>query len=132
MQTHLGSHASERPGDKVRGADPCLERPKWMLYCLPAHTHRFWMRVETRLHRIEHLFMLPAFNATLYALGGLRLDRATRTRRAPISIECTTVLDVPLTPDQGFAGPERRWGSRFLRRMTINKANCSILAVALG
>ena len=29
MQTHLGSHASECPGDKLRGAHPCLERPKY-------------------------------------------------------------------------------------------------------
>ena len=104
MQTHLGSHARERLGKKVGGAHPRLERPEWMLRCLPAHAHRFRMRVETRLHRIEYRFMLPAFNTTLHALRALRLDRATRTRRAPIGIQCASVLNAPITPDQRFAG----------------------------
>ena len=104
VQTHLGSHARERLGKKVGGAHPCLERPEWMLYGLSTHTHRFWLRVETCLHRIEYLFMLPAFNATLYALRALRLDRATRACRAPIGIECAPALNAPETPDQRFVG----------------------------
>ena len=104
MQTHLGSHARERPGEKVGGTHLGLECPEWMLYRLPAHMHRFWLRVETCLHCIKYLFMLPAFNAALHALRALRLDRTTRTRRAPISIECASTLNIPETPDQRFAG----------------------------
>jgi hypothetical protein len=75
-----------------------------MLYGLPTHTHRFWLRVETCLHVIEYLFMRPAFNATLNALRALRLDRAMWTSRAPIGIECAPALNIPETPDKRFAG----------------------------
>ena len=95
MQTHLGAYTRKCPGEKVCGTHPRLERPEGMLYGLPAHTHRFWLCIETCLHVIEYRFMLPAFNATLRALSALCLDRAMWTRRAPIDIECASALNTP-------------------------------------
>src|SRR6516164_6910154 len=63
-----------------------------MLGRLATHAHRLWVVVETLLHGLEHVFVLPSRDPTLGSGGATRLDGAVRTCRRPIAAQRLAVL----------------------------------------
>ena len=73
MQAHLGTDSFHRPGQEVSRPHPELERPKRVLYSLTPDAHDVRLVIQTSLHRIKDVFMLPARHSTLLAGSALRL-----------------------------------------------------------
>jgi len=60
MQAYLGTHMLQRGGEEMSRPHPELDRPEWMLNRLSANPHDVGRLIQTRLHRIEDVFMFPA------------------------------------------------------------------------
>ena len=75
-----------------------------MLGRLAAQAHCLRVLIETLLHGFEHVLMLPSRDAPLGSLRTLRLERAVRARRRPITAQRLAVLLVRITIGQLLAG----------------------------
>ena len=56
-----------------------------MLDRLTPLPHRLWVLIETLLHRLQHLLMLPACDAALRPGRAAMLERAVAARIRPIT-----------------------------------------------
>src|SRR5262245_28062229 len=72
--------------------DPQLECPERMLDRLAPHAHRLRVRIEPALHRVEHMFVLPARDAALRSRRALRFERTARACRRPIAMQRLAVF----------------------------------------
>ena len=86
MEAHLGSDLIEGPGQKVRGAHPRFEGPKRVFDGLSSHPHGLGHAVEPILHPVEHVFMLPSFDAPQLGRRAPRPERA-REAGAQVAVE---------------------------------------------
>src|SRR5262250_2259936 len=78
VQGHLGRNLGQSLHQKVGCSHPHFERAERMLGGLAPHAHRLRVRIETLLHSFEHMFVLPARDASLRSRCALRLERAAR------------------------------------------------------
>jgi len=60
VQRHLGTYVLERFHLEVRRSHPRLYRAEWMLDRLASYAHLVRVPIESRLHRLEDGFVLPA------------------------------------------------------------------------
>ncbi len=74
MQTHLGADAIKRLGQKMGCTHPRLESAKGMFHRLASNTHTVRRLIQTRLHGIKHIFMLPASHSPFGAGRTLSLE----------------------------------------------------------
>lgn len=77
MKTHLRADVLQRTHLEVRRPHPCLEGAEGVFDGLPADAHLVRIVVKTLLHRLEHVLMLPAFDATFWRRRALRLERTS-------------------------------------------------------
>src|SRR5262249_43250690 len=75
-----------------------------MLDRLAPLTHGVRIGVEPLLHSFQHLFVLPARDASLGPGGAMRLERAFRTRRCPVAPQLLSVLLVRVSVLKALAG----------------------------
>src|SRR5580704_12932630 len=92
-----------------------------MLGRLAPRAHRSWVVVETLLHGLEHVFVLPSCDPTLGTGGAARLDGAVRTCRRPIAAQRLAVFlaRVPV-------------GELLARRATVDILGCQIDKILLA
>lgn len=76
MQAHLGAHARDRLGQEVRGTHPVPDRSERVLHRLPALSHSLGLAIESSLHRVDDVLVLPPPNTSVREVRALRLDRA--------------------------------------------------------
>ena len=89
MQRHLGGNLRQALHQKVRRTHPHLERAEGALDRLTTHAHRLRVLIETLLHSVEQVFVLPSRDASLGSRRALRFKRATRAGRRPIAAQCS-------------------------------------------
>src|SRR5664279_1460552 len=65
MKAHFGAHASDRLGQEVRRTHPVLDGSERVLDRLPSLSHPLGLTIESSLHRIDHVFVLPAPHASV-------------------------------------------------------------------
>src|SRR5271170_548496 len=87
VQAHLGTHAWNRLGKKVRRSHPGFDRAKWMLGRLAAYSRCLRSAIQSPLHFIEDILMLPTCDAPIFAGRTFRFDRASRAGGRPILVE---------------------------------------------
>src|SRR6476469_6161605 len=85
VQRHLGGDLRQPLHQEVRRAHPHLERAERVLDRLAALTHGLRILVETPLHRLQYMLVLPAGDATLLARRAAVLDRAGAARIGPVA-----------------------------------------------
>src|SRR5262245_22549964 len=91
----------------MRGAHPHLQRGERMLGCLAPLAHRLRVLIETLLHGLEHVLVLPSGDAPLGAGRTLRFERAARACGRPISTQRLAILLIRVTIGQLLA----RWAA---------------------
>src|SRR5258708_10436277 len=84
----------------MRRAHAHLERAERVLDRLAALTHGLGILVETPLHRLQYMLVLPAGDATLLARRAAVLDRAAAARIGPVAPQLLPVLLVHVVERQ--------------------------------
>src|ERR1700690_952314 len=59
VQAHLGTDAWDRLGEEVRRSHPGFDRAKWMLGGLAAYSRCLRSAIQSPLHFVEDILMLP-------------------------------------------------------------------------
>src|SRR5262245_20456441 len=75
-----------------------------MLDRLAPYTHLLWMLIETPLHRLDDVLVLPSRHAALGTGRTLRLERALRTCAGPVVLQVLAVLLTRIAIDQPLIG----------------------------
>src|SRR5437868_6479402 len=75
-----------------------------MLDRLTSLAHFFRVFIETSLHRLDHMLMLPSRDAALRTGRTLRLERALRTCAGPVVPQILAVLLTRIPIDQPLIG----------------------------
>ena len=108
----------------MRRAHPHLERAEGVLDRLAALAHGLRILVETPLHRLQYMLVLPAGDATLLARRAAVLDRAGAARIGPVAPQLLPVLLVHVVERQPLAG--RAAIDIFLRQIGDPKCSRSL------
>src|ERR1700683_75442 len=87
VQTHLGTHARDCLGEKVRRSHPGFDRAKRMLGGLAAYSWGLGGPIQSPLHFIEDILVLPTRNAPIIASRALGFDRTSWASRRPILVQ---------------------------------------------
>src|SRR6516165_9159473 len=93
MQRHFAGHLRQRFHEKVRCSHARLQRPEGVLGGLTPHAHGFRVLVKPPLHGLRDMFVLPARDAALLALGALRLHSAALTCVRPEAAQSQSPLN---------------------------------------
>src|SRR5258706_9862227 len=88
MKTHFRTYTWQSLRQEVRSTHPHLERTERMLHRPAAHSHAVGGAIQSVLHCLENGFVLPTRDAPIFTGRALRFDRAARTSRGPIFINC--------------------------------------------
>ena len=83
---------------------PHLQRAERMLDCLTALSHGLRVLIETFLHRLQHVLVLPACDAPLRAGRAAMLDRAVTARIRPVAPQLLPFLLVRVVVLELLAG----------------------------
>ena len=78
-ERHLGSDLWQRFHQEVRSSHACFDRAEGMLDRLTPQAHRLRICVESSLHGVQQMFMLPSCDAPLRPCRALRFERALGT-----------------------------------------------------
>ena len=81
-----------------------LQRAERMLDRLAPLTHGLRVLIETLLHRLQHVLMLPACDATLRAGRAAMLERAVAARIGPVAPQLLPLLLVRVVVLELLAG----------------------------
>ena len=99
MQTHFGADLGQSLHEKVRRPHPRFKRTERMLDGLPPDARSLRHLVQSSLHRLQDVLVLPARDAPVFSSRTLRFDRAFRTCGGPVFVDDHTVLDRAKAPD---------------------------------
>src|ERR1700704_3534477 len=78
MQAHLGTHARQRLCQEVRRSHPRFEGAERMLDGLASYSGSARCSVESLLHSIEYVLVLPSTDAPIFTGRTLRFNRTAR------------------------------------------------------
>src|SRR5262249_19021151 len=92
VQGHFGRNLGQSLHQKVGCSHPHLDRAEWMLDRLATHTHRLRVPIATLPYSFEHMFVLPARDASLRSGRALRFERTARACRRPITVQRLAVF----------------------------------------
>src|SRR5476651_1871816 len=93
LKTHFGAYPSERPGQKVCGTHPLLERTEYMLNGTSADGHCIRLPVEPALHGFQNMFVLPSSDSAIVAGRTSLLEMATRAGTGPVHPQTHVMLN---------------------------------------
>ncbi len=87
MQGHLGGDVLEGFHLEVGCPHPRFDGSEWMLDGVEADVHSLRVLVEPPLDRLDDMFVFPARDAALFALGAAILDRADLAGPDPLAVQ---------------------------------------------
>ena len=103
VQTHLGTDAWDRLGQEVSCSHPGFDRAKRMLGGLAAYSWGLRAAIQSALHFIEDILVLPTCDAPIVAGRTFRFDCASRAGGRPILVERQSMLERGEAPDRSLA-----------------------------
>src|SRR5262249_26388704 len=98
-----------------------------MLGCLAPLAHRLRVLIETLLHGLEHVLVLPSLNAPVRSARALSLERTLRACCGPIMTQRPATLLVRITIGQLLA----RWAAVDIFRRQIGEVLLAEAAICL-
>ena len=87
VERHFGSDLRQTLHQEVRRAHPHLQRTKGMLGCLATLAHRVRVLIETLLHGVQYVLMLPARDPSLLASRAALFNSAALTGVGPVAVQ---------------------------------------------
>jgi len=103
MEAHFGAHLFQGPRLEVASPHPVLDRAEDVFDRSSSDTHGIWQAIKPGLHGLDHVLMLPTFDAPFLAGGTARFDLTAVAAIGPVGVEHQALFDRREAPRQPFA-----------------------------